>query len=664
MANVDGQGHLLSLKVMRVSRPGLASAWEPFYSSSPSFSAHSTASILSLQGKTPLPGHPKTLRDLTHVSEFLTLPAAFGAIQLGETFSSCLCVNNEANVDVEGVSIRVEMQTANSKSILAELGGPEYRLAVADGFEHVVHHEVKELGQHVLACVVTYRLPPGFRHAPGPAEGSSDPSLQSFRKYYKFAVTNPLSVKTKVHTPKSPSALLHSLEREKVFLEVHIQNMTQEPMWFDRMEFECVEGWSAVDANRVSKTDDSGTKTQLQLFSGSMALMQPQAVRQYIYILSPATIPSFPVPLQPGVVIPLGRLDISWRSQFGEPGRLLTSTLSRRITGPAPPPPPQPQPQLPATQQPPTAIPPYLQRNTPAPSSPSRPRSPQLPPSRPNSPPPNQFRPGSPFRKPQALPPIQRPHSPAGSISSISVPPTQPLVVPDLAPDLDVDLVVVRRVDGPVFVEKPFTLGLRITVAASIPRGRRQGVVSLVVQHLQPSRASSGSAPETSQVTATSSTRFSSYASPSTQVTPAQTPYIIAGELPLVSSPQKLVSAEGDITISLPPPYFDTPDETRNAKLKGCSFLGPSAISLAPMKLTPPPENENDDIPIPRAEGSQEFELTFQPLRTGFVCVGGLRVILVGDDISDVDGATHRAAGKGPRTLKELDILAEVWVRS
>jgi hypothetical protein len=55
MAATDGPVHLLSLKVMRVSvrsgfldptqvidghlqRPELASAWEPFYSSSPSFS--------------------------------------------------------------------------------------------------------------------------------------------------------------------------------------------------------------------------------------------------------------------------------------------------------------------------------------------------------------------------------------------------------------------------------------------------------------------------------------------------------------------------------------------------------------------------------------------------------------------------------------------------
>lgn len=81
------------------------------------------------------------------------------------------------------------MQTVTSKVPLAELGGWNYTLLVGETLENVVHHEIKELGQHVLACTVTYRLPPNARHAPGPAEDVSDPTLQTFRKFYKFAVS-------------------------------------------------------------------------------------------------------------------------------------------------------------------------------------------------------------------------------------------------------------------------------------------------------------------------------------------------------------------------------------------------------------------------------------------------------------------------------------------
>ena len=207
---MEANGQLLSLKVMRVSvclrvayptfcnlsrlpqRPSLGTAWEPFYSSSPSLSAHSTASITSLQGKAPLPGHPKTLRDLTHITELLTLPSSFGAIQLGETFSSCLSINNDANVEVGGVTVRVEMQTASSKTLLAEFGGPEEQLSVGQSLEKVVSHEIKELGQHVLGCTVSYRMPPGMRPPAGQPTDPQDAGLQSFRKFYKFAVSTQL----------------------------------------------------------------------------------------------------------------------------------------------------------------------------------------------------------------------------------------------------------------------------------------------------------------------------------------------------------------------------------------------------------------------------------------------------------------------------------------
>ncbi|KAJ3533720.1 hypothetical protein NM688_g7242 [Phlebia brevispora] len=260
------------------SHAGLTTAWEPFYSSSSSLSAHSTASVMSLQGKNPLSGHPKTLRDLTHISEMLTLPLSFGAIQLGETFSGCLSVNNEAPTDVEGVTLKVEMQTANTKSALGEYGGPDYRLAAGDIMECIVNHEIKELGQHVLACTVSYRLPEGYR-PPHPVTENQDPTIQSFRKFYKFAVTNPLSVKTKINVPRSPTALLSPTEREKVFLEVHIQNLTSEALWLQKMRFECVDGWQAVDANFLKAADNTDDAT---LFTHGMALIHPQDMRQYV----------------------------------------------------------------------------------------------------------------------------------------------------------------------------------------------------------------------------------------------------------------------------------------------------------------------------------------------------------------------------------------------
>lgn len=91
-------------------------------------------------------------------------------------------------------------------------------------------------------------------------------------------------------------------------------------MWFERVGLEAVEGWTIEDENVV------GTgPVKESIFSEKTALMQPQDMRQYVYTMMPISIPSFPAVHTPGSIIPLGRLDISWRSSFGEPGRLLTS---------------------------------------------------------------------------------------------------------------------------------------------------------------------------------------------------------------------------------------------------------------------------------------------------------------------------------------------------
>ena len=127
----------------------------------------------------------------------LTLPTAFGAIQLGETFACALSVNNEAGVSVDDVRLKVEMQTASSKVVLEEAtagGGAQGEdksgtLAAGDSLELCVAAEIKELGQHVLACTVTYRTPPGMRPATSGGGNLDDPFLQTIRKFYKFMVS-------------------------------------------------------------------------------------------------------------------------------------------------------------------------------------------------------------------------------------------------------------------------------------------------------------------------------------------------------------------------------------------------------------------------------------------------------------------------------------------
>lgn len=91
-------------------------------------------------------------------------------------------------------------------------------------------------------------------------------------------------------------------------------------MTFQRIRFECVDGWTVDDVNDG-------------VYAGAAAIMPAQEVRQYLYVLTPhmSNNQKIVTPPTPGSVIPLGRLDISWTTSFGEPGRLLTSVSGELI---------------------------------------------------------------------------------------------------------------------------------------------------------------------------------------------------------------------------------------------------------------------------------------------------------------------------------------------
>ncbi|KAJ4488342.1 DUF974-domain-containing protein [Lentinula aciculospora] len=677
--------HLLSLKVMRVSRPALASAWQPFYSSSPSFSAHSTQSILSLQGKNPLPGYPKTLRDLTQASELLTLPSSFGSIQLGETFSSCLSVNNEATTEINYVALKVEMQTASSKLTLAEIGGKDTTLSPGDTLENVVHHEIKELGQHVLACTVSYHFNPQSSRAAPVSEDNSDPNILTFRKFYKFVVTNPLSVKTKVHAPRSPSALMVPSERDKVFLEVHIQNLTSESIWFERMHFEAAEGWSARDANVVNVDGE-----EQSIYTGSTALMQSQDMRQYIYILSLKTSSLEPVVYLPGAVIPLGRLDISWRSSYGEPGRLLTSMLTRRI----------PLLSQPIQTQPASALPPYLKRQSTSATPPARPRSPQLPQSRPNSPTP---RPSSPV-----------PYRPRASsvVAGFSQIPPSPQPPPSVIPTSNIDAHLLLR-DIPhdnVLVGKCFKIALTVVLSSLLAsdKQRKRLRLTLVIQHIgfpstsRPIGTSTASilpSPPPESSFSPRSLSSPGFSSPSPTYTTFN--YPLAHQKLLEASQERSVTRDSFIydivkpaenMKSLPPPYFEKVDDSKKQRMTAVTFSGPSAIVLPPIELVVPSKYHSNQSAVDPQSGSRsalkhqailDFELDYVALRRGFATVGGLRLLLVGEKLVNDDTEEEEEDGQSAvmktleeeedgqsavmktlemKTLKEWNVVAEMLV--
>lgn len=438
--------------------------------------------------------------------------------------------------------------------------------------------------------------------------------------------------------------MLSATEREKIFLEVHIQNLTQDAIYFERMRLECTDGWEAVDGN--SFLDEDGNKTSI--YSGSMALLQPQDMRQYVYILTPKNTELTPTVYAPGSIIPLGRLDISWRSSFGEPGRLLTSMLSRRIPlAPAP--------------QPASALPPHLKRTVPV-SSPSRPHSPSI----------------SQSSRPATPPPIPRPGSPAlnrASMSSIVQPqsPHQQSVAPiSLLPDLEAQLLVRHIPRDNIVVEKGFSIAFAVILTSNIIPGAKEHMrrrVKLAIQHLRPRKApppviSSPVAPEAFSPRIPSS----GFSTPSSSTTTFN--YALAHQKILAVSsqppaqdpiPLEIDISDGDANV-LPPPYFE--DELKYYTPTGVSFIGSSAVFLPVIELNFSNAQSKGEG-LPKVQVVHEFELSFVALRTGFSTIGGIRILLVEDHLLqsvEEEEEDRKVKPKRAITLKEYDVIGEVWV--
>ncbi|KAF8987628.1 hypothetical protein BGZ52_003542 [Haplosporangium bisporale] len=375
--------HLISLKVMRLSRPSLVTGHSLYFGSPHNHSPQPADS----QGTASIHGHerPHTTSILTDalsdlsltqlervhppssatlipptggsdhmegldmgdfgVSELLTMPASFGNIYLGETFTSYICANNEWTHPVRDVILKAELQTSTLRFALsntlsssrspsdspsgipAATGGHIQLLESGRTNEMIVSHEIKELGIHILVCSVQYT--------------TLDGQQKSFRKFYKFQVLNPLSVKTKVNQPSTSSAssqepgangsapvAMSVSKGGLVLLEAMVQNVSGVTMWMERMRFEVSDAFTVRDLNVAipdrSKAPQEGEKG-VSVF-GEHDYFAPNDVRQYLYVLTP----------KPGKELlakttnVLGKMDILWRSQFGETGRLQTSQLTRK----------------------------------------------------------------------------------------------------------------------------------------------------------------------------------------------------------------------------------------------------------------------------------------------------------------------------------------------
>ncbi|TYH67106.1 hypothetical protein ES332_D06G165900v1 [Gossypium tomentosum] len=241
--------------------------------------------------------HPS---DAMGFSGLLLLPQSFGAIYLGETFCSYISINNNSNFEVRDIIIKAEIQTERQRILLLDTSKSPVESVRAGGrYDFIVEHDVKELGAHTLVCTALYN--------------DNDGERKYLPQFFKFVVANPLSVRTKVRTVK-----------ETTYLEACIENHTKSNLYMDQVEFEPAPHWSAtvLKADELHPADNSSTG---EIFKPPILIRSGGGIHNYLYQLKLASPDSAQMKVE-GTNI-LGKLQITWRTNLGEPGRLQTQQI-------------------------------------------------------------------------------------------------------------------------------------------------------------------------------------------------------------------------------------------------------------------------------------------------------------------------------------------------
>uniref|UniRef100_H3B2R8 Trafficking protein particle complex subunit 13 n=1 Tax=Latimeria chalumnae TaxID=7897 RepID=H3B2R8_LATCH len=249
---------------------------------------------------------PSTVKEaeMLMLGEMLTLPQNFGSFILSEVFQSL----KDSPTSSKNILFKADLQTSSQRLNLSASNTAMTELKPDSCIDDVIHHEVKEIGTHILVCAVSYTTQTGEK--------------MYFRKFFKFQVLKPLDVKTKFYNAESDLSSV----TDEVFLEAQIQNITTSPMFMEKVSLEPSIMYNVTELNTVH-AEGEGVST-----FGKMTYLQPMDTRQYLYCLKPKPEFAEKAGVIKGVTV-IGKLDIVWKTNLGERGRLQTSQLQRMAPG-------------------------------------------------------------------------------------------------------------------------------------------------------------------------------------------------------------------------------------------------------------------------------------------------------------------------------------------
>ncbi|KAF2256647.1 hypothetical protein BU26DRAFT_26881 [Trematosphaeria pertusa] len=309
--------HTVSLKVLRLSRPSLATQYP--LPNSQDLGISPNASLAYPSGRTD---------EKSIVSPVLNLPEAFGSAYVGETFSCTLCANNELDPSdktrtISGVRIQGEMQTPTTPTgSPLDLAGPEGEDEAngspgpGQSLQKILRFELKEEGNHVLAVTVTYTE----TTLAGEGKAASG-KVRTFRKLYQFVAQQLLSVRTKAGELSAKGGT------SRFLLEAQLENMGEGAVSLEAVNVNPKPPFKSSSLN----WDMHSSPTELL----HAPILNPRDVIQVAFLLEQQR-DAEDANDEPGKLPPgdtrriLGQLAIQWRSAMGDRGSLSTGWLTSR----------------------------------------------------------------------------------------------------------------------------------------------------------------------------------------------------------------------------------------------------------------------------------------------------------------------------------------------
>ena len=300
----------------------------------------------------------------------MMLPQSFGDIYLGETFSCYISMCNCSAVALSNVGLKVEVQTQLQRETLSDSSKAESsiaRFAPQQTLDRIIAYELRDVGIHILICSALYSDAYGEK--------------KYFRKFFKFQVQNPLSMKSKTHALDGLGQLLVETQMHNATCRAqfpgHFRNSRRRAILSARrrptplccparrrsrvlflqsvgfaaanpqLEVESLNDFggggvqlaapgAAADADGAAGSAAAAgdvpasahTTVGLPPF-GQMAYLRPGDMQQYMFRLTwrgpPAALKS---------VGALGRMEVSWRGAMGERGHLQSNTVQRKLPAP------------------------------------------------------------------------------------------------------------------------------------------------------------------------------------------------------------------------------------------------------------------------------------------------------------------------------------------